>query len=108
MAGLFAARALRAGRVNFDPFGERSSDEDDVACDDDLEAVEEAPEMTEEEAGWHGGGGASGGAEGTLPKKRRRRSRLPSTRAWILATNRLRPSSRHSRCSTPDGNLHVR
>lgn len=55
MAGLFAARALRAGRVNFDPFGERSSDEDD--SDDDLEAVEEAPEMTEEEALKYGGGG---------------------------------------------------
>ena len=46
MAGLFAARALRAGRENFDPFGECSENESD---DDDLADVEEPPEMTEEE-----------------------------------------------------------
>ena len=44
MAGLFAARALRAGRETFDPFGEVSSDDED-----DLADVEEPDEMTPEE-----------------------------------------------------------
>jgi WD40 repeat protein len=47
MAGLFAARALRAGRTNFDPFGERSSSEDEG--DDDLEGVEEPEDMNSDD-----------------------------------------------------------
>lgn len=47
MAGLFAARALRAGRTNFDPFGERSSSEDEG--DDDLEGVEEPEDINSDD-----------------------------------------------------------
>ena len=48
MAGLFAARALRAGRERFDPFGERSSNEDEDE-DDDLADVEEAGELNSDD-----------------------------------------------------------
>ena len=47
MAGLFAVRALRAGREKFDPFGERSSSSDDD--DDDLDGVDEPAPLTAEE-----------------------------------------------------------
>ena len=44
MAGLFAARALRAGRETFDPFGEVSSEDEN-----DLDGVEEPEEMTSDD-----------------------------------------------------------
>mmetsp|Transcript_66048 Transcript_66048/g.130971 ORF Transcript_66048/g.130971 Transcript_66048/m.130971 type:complete len:488 (-) Transcript_66048:197-1660(-) len=47
MAGLFAVRALRAGRAQFDPFGEKSSSEDEG--EDNLDDVSEAGSLTEED-----------------------------------------------------------
>jgi len=47
MAGLFAVRALRAGRAQFDPFGERSASEDEE--DDNLDDVSEAGSLTSED-----------------------------------------------------------
>lgn len=46
MAGLFAVRALRAGREKFDPFGERSSSGEET---DDLDDVEEAEPLNSDD-----------------------------------------------------------